>query len=144
MTTVQTSATTIASAAAVWRLWSDVENSPAWDTDVAWSRLDGEFEPGAHGEFKLKRGPSLRFVIDEVADDGYANTVRVPGLRVRFTHVFEQVAPGKLRITHGAELGGGLGWLAAPLLRHQLERAMAIALDNFVQLAERSSQEEAS
>lgn len=137
MITVQATANTTASPAAIWQLWSDVAGSPAWDTDVAWSRLDGAFEPGTRGAFKLKRGPSLEFVIDQVATDrSYANTVRLPGVRVRFTHALEQVSPGALRITHGAELTGGLGWLVGPLLRRQLAKALAAALDNFVRLAE--------
>jgi hypothetical protein len=139
MISAQASASTRASAATVWGLWNDVAGSPAWDTDVAWSRLHGSFAAGTRGEFKLKRGPSLAFVIDEVTvERSYANVVRLPGLRVRFTHTLDQLSPTALRVTHGVELSGGLGWLVAPLLRRPLARAMAAAIDNLVQLAERT------
>lgn len=137
---IRVSASTSASAAAVWRLWSDVAGSPAWDTDVAWSRLHGPFDAGTRGQFKLKGLPPLSFVLDEVTRErSYANTVRMPGVRVRFTHDVEPVSSTTVRITHGAEIGGRLGWLLRPLVRRPLSRALAAALGNLVRLAEKDS-----
>src|SRR5688572_21889490 len=112
MLTIQASANTTASAATVWQLWSDFSSSPDWDTDVAWSRLHGVFAAGTRGELKLKYGPSVSFVLDEVTKErSYANIVQLPGLRVRFTHAVEPLSLTTLRIVHGAEISGGLGWL---------------------------------
>jgi hypothetical protein len=121
-------------------MWIDVESSPAWDTDVEWSRLDGPFRPGTQGAFKLKGGPELRFELDRVELlRAYTNTVRLPGLRVRFTHEIEPI-DGRLHVVrHGAELAGPLGWLLAPLLLRKLRAALEQALQNMVRQAEHNA-----
>lgn len=136
----QAQATTRASASDIWKIWIDVEGSPSWDTDVEWSRLDGAFRPGTQGAFKLKGGPELRFELDRVELlRSYTNTVRLPGLRVRFTHEVEAM-DGKVHVVrHGAELSGLLGWLLAPLLLRKLRTALQRALQNMVQQAERNA-----
>jgi hypothetical protein len=144
MSKIRVSVSTVASPAAVWRLWTNVSASSAWDTDVAWSRLHGPFAVGTRGELKLKGLPTLSFVLDEVTkEQSYANVVSMPGLRVRFTHDLEPQSATTMRITHGAEIGGRLGWLVRPLVRRPLTRALATALDNFVRLAEAAEPESA-
>jgi hypothetical protein len=129
---------TTATAAQIWKLWTHVAGSPQWDTDVAWSRLHGDFATGTRGEFKLKRGPRLDFVIDSVSGQrGYTNIVRMPGLSVRFTHALDVISSTELRITHGAQLSGPLGWLLLPVARKPLRASLARALHNMVDLAER-------
>ena len=129
---------TSATAEQIWKLWADVASSPLWDTDVAWSRLHGDFIVGTRGEFKLRRGPRLAFVVDSVSDQrGYTNIVRVPGLSVRFTHTLEEISSRALRITHGAEFSGPLGRLLLMVARKPLRAALMRALNNMVNLAER-------
>ena len=137
----QVQATTLASATDIWKMWIDVEGSPSWDTDVDWSRLDGAFRPGTRGAFKLKGGPELSFELDRVELlRAYTNTVRLPGLRVRFTHEVHPI-DGRLHVVrHGAELGGPLGWLLAPVLLRKLRSALHQALQNMVKQAEQNAQ----
>lgn len=137
MSDVRVEKRTRASADAIWQMWVEVEKSPEWDRDVDWSRLHGPFQIGTRGEFKLKGGPRLSFMLDQVRrGQGYANTVRMPGLAVRFTHTLEALAGGELRVVHGAEFSGVLGWLLRPLARKPLTKALASALENMIGIAE--------
>ncbi len=118
-------------------MWTDIEHSPAWDQDVAWSQLDGAFSPGTTGAFKLKGGPRLRFRLDRVELlRSYANTVGLPGLRLQFTHDMLPQADQGLLVRHGAHIGGPLGWLLRPLLQKKLQSALQVALHNMLSLAE--------
>jgi hypothetical protein len=131
---------TAASAQRIWAIWADVAGSPAWDTDVVWSRLDGPFAVGGRGRFKLKGGPEVGFVLDQVVRErAYANVARLlPGVTVRFTHDLWP-RDGALVVRHGAEIGGPLGRLLRPLLRRVLKGALQKALDNMLRLAEETS-----
>jgi hypothetical protein len=139
MTTIEAVALTSAPAPAVWKLWTDIEGSPTWDVDVAWSRLHGDFAAGTRGELALKSGLRLSYVIDEVVEgQSYTNTVRfLPGLTVRFRHVHERVSATGYRVRHSADVGGPLGRLLVPLLRLPLQSALSRALGNLVRVAER-------
>lgn len=121
-------------------MWIDVEGSPLWDTDVEWSRLDGAFRPGSRGAFKLKDGPKLNFELDRVELlRSYTNTVRLPGLRLRFTHEIETIDERTNVVRHGAEISGPLGWLLAPFLLRKLRVALNLALQNMLRHAERKA-----
>lgn len=121
-------------------MWIDVEASPTWDTDVEWSRLDGAFRPGTQGAFKLKGGPELRFKLDRVELlRSYSNSVRLPGLRVRFTHEFESIDDRRSVVRHGAVLSGPLAWILAPFLVRKLRTALLLALQNMLMLAEQKA-----
>lgn len=140
MTHVLAEAHTRATPTDVWKMWTDVAGSPAWDQDVDWSRLDGAFCPGTTGAFKLKEGPRLRFTLDRVELlRAYANTVRLPGLRLQFTHEMQSHPEQGLLVRHGAHIGGPLGWLVRPLLQKKLQSALQVALHNMVWLAERNA-----
>lgn len=136
---ISTSVMTSASAAAIWQLWADVENSPVWDTDVAWSRLEGPFIIGSQGAFKLKNGPELSFVLEEVAyQQHYSNTVKLRGLALNFSHRIEPVSTKEIRVTHGATIKGPLGVILARILKGKLQKALSESLQRMVVLAERN------
>lgn len=126
-----------ASPEAVWKLWTDVEGSPRWDQDVAWSRLGGAFEAGTAGEFKLKRGPRVLFELIEVTPHrSYSNVAWfAPGLRVVFDHELTPVGPLATQVVHSARFAGRLGKVLAPVLRRPIEQALQRALDQLASLA---------
>ncbi|RZL02003.1 MAG: polyketide cyclase [Rubrivivax sp.] len=146
MKTVHVEARTLAPAAEIWRLWLDVENSPQWDTDVEWSRMNGPFSVGHRGEFKLKNGPRLSFVLDEVREQqSYANTVRFfPGFHVRFTHEIRRGSGKGIVVQHGAQFSGPLAPILGLVLRKKIHAALSLAMKNMVALAERRPQPAAS
>lgn len=124
--TVETSA----SPQSLWRVWTDAEAWPAWDTELDSVSLDGPFRDGASGRLVPKRGPSARFSVADV-DDGRAYTLvtRLPlgALRVRRTWV--PAGAGRIAVTHEVSFHGLGGRLLAgrlgPGFRAALPAVMA-------------------
>ena len=96
---------TTASPEAVWRLYSDVATWPAWDDAVERVALDGPFEPGAVGTFKLHGQDPLEFRLVEVQPlRGFMDETSIPGGVVRFRHTIATLDDGRLRLTHAVEI----------------------------------------
>ena len=103
--TFQHAVDTSASPNAVWRLYSDVATWPSWDDAVERVTLDGPFEPGAIGTFKLHGGDPLEFRLLEVAPQrGFMDETSIPGGVVRFRHRIEPLDDGQVRLTHAVEI----------------------------------------
>lgn len=60
--TLQTSA----SAAAIWRIWTDVPNWKAWDDGLKTAELKGAFAVGTTGTLVPDKGPTAKFSLTEV------------------------------------------------------------------------------
>jgi hypothetical protein len=97
---------TVADAAAVWALWSDVERWTEWDTSVQKVTLEGEFAVGSAGTMYIEGLPPLDFTLTEVeAGVGFTDETTIPGGIVRFAHRVEDLG-GRLRVTHRVEVEG--------------------------------------
>src|SRR5216117_3176265 len=78
---------TTAAAEAVWALWSDVAQWPAWDDDLDAVSLDGDFSAGTSGTLKPKGMDPLAFTITRAEPDrGYSDETPLPGAVLRFEH----------------------------------------------------------
>ena len=116
-------------AAAVWKVWTDVERWPEWDVSKEIARLDGPFQPGVSGWAKQRGNLGGSFTITEV-DDGrrWVSECPVPMGKVVFDHVLEPVAGGRVRVVKRAEVQGGFGSLlrlVAPKMRRETARSLA-------------------
>ena len=90
---------------ALWRLYSDVATWPSWDDAVERVTLDGPFEPGAVGTFKLRGQDPLAFRLLEVDPQrGFMDETSIPGGVVRFRHSIDPLSDGQTRITHAVEI----------------------------------------
>lgn len=71
----------------VWKVWSDVNQWQAWQPDIEYARLDGEFEAGKVFRFRPKGGPELGIELTAVKPlSGYADLTRFPGARMLDAH----------------------------------------------------------
>ena len=71
----------------VWKVWSDVNNWHAWQPDIEYARLEGEFAAGKVFRFRPKGGPELGIELTEVRPlAGYADLTRFPGARMLDAH----------------------------------------------------------
>ena len=96
---------TSASPEAVWQLYTDVASWPTWDDAVERLTLDGPFEPGAVGTFKLHEQDPLEFRLLEVQPQrGFMDETSIPGGLVRFRHRIEPLDDGQVRLTHAVEI----------------------------------------
>ena len=71
----------------VWKVWSDVNQWHAWQPDIEYARLEGEFATGKTFRFRPKGGPELGIELTEVRPlIGYADLTRFPGARILDAH----------------------------------------------------------
>lgn len=130
--TFQHTVETSASPQAVWRLYSDVATWPTWDAAVERLTLDGSFEPGAVGTFKLHGQDPLEFRLLEVEPErGFMDETSIPGGVVRFRHRIEALGDGQVRLTHAVEIEA-----PAPLAEQLGAKIMAGVPETMIRLAE--------
>jgi hypothetical protein len=88
-------ATTTASPASVWKLWSDISTWSAWDPAVEAVSLDGLFEVGASGTMTLRGGIEAPFTLEVVeADARYLDQLTIGELVIRIDHVVRATPSG--------------------------------------------------
>lgn len=130
--TFQHTVETSASPQAVWRLYSDVATWPTWDAAVERLTLDGSFEPGAVGTFKLHGQDPLEFRLLEVEPErGFMDETSIPGGVVRFRHRIEALDDGQVRLTHAVEIEA-----PAPLAEQLGAKITAGVPETMIRLAE--------
>lgn len=88
-------ATTTATPAAVWALWSDIGSWPGWDPGVQQVVLEGHFAQGAVGTMMLTGDVPATFVL-EVVEPGarYLDRLSVGDLIIRIDHEVRAVGDG--------------------------------------------------
>ena len=120
MPTYQASATTNASADAVWEAWIDVAGWSRFN-HIESASINGEFRPGAAIVSKAKGLPRSRLIVTQVEPPRlWVDESRFPGMRMTFEHTIEPGADGTT-LTERVDIAGPLGQVVAPLLRRKLE-----------------------
>jgi uncharacterized protein YndB with AHSA1/START domain len=123
--TTRASATSTASADAVWRLWTATDGWSRWDAGLEWCRLDGPFAVGTRGVLRPAGGPRVRFRLTRVEPGvGFADLTRLPLTTLEFQHRVEALSGGGVRITHEARIRGLLTPLLSRTLGRELETGM--------------------
>jgi len=128
----------------VWELWTDVEHWNVWDHGIAWSRIEGAFEKGAHGVLKPKSGPKSKFTLVEVQKGKrFKDISRLPLCTIEFDH---QLTPeqGRVRVTHSISLVGPLSFLFTRILGKQFSHDLAAAVKTLASLAEQRHSQHAA
>ena len=125
----QSSATTTASADAVWALWSSPQRWPDWDPDVASVDFEGDFVEGAKGTLTPTKGPKSRWCLHTVVPGRrFVTTTRLPGSTVTFDHTISHAESSPV-ITHLITMTGWtspiLGRILGPRLAPHLSEAVA-------------------
>jgi hypothetical protein len=95
----------------VWKVWSDVNQWHAWQPDIEYARLDGEFATGKTFRFRPKGGPELGIELTEVKPlAGYADLTRFPGARMLDAHEIVDHCD-RIEIKNTLTVTGPLGFL---------------------------------
>lgn len=137
MWTVQVSGEARADRATVWAWYEASDLAPTWDPLIERIESDDPIRIGGKGRNHPSSGPSAPFVYTEVTPlTSYTEVSSAPGATFSFTHVLTDVEPGRVRITHGAQVSGPLAGVYRRLMQARFERGMRAALDNLVQRVE--------
>lgn len=128
-------ATTSASPADVWRLWSDVGSWHCWDPAVQQVALEGHFAEGAGGTLVLTSGVEAPFVL-EIVEPGsrFLDRVTIGDLAIHIDHEVKAAASGS-EVTVRTMVSGPGAEDIGPLVTADTPKALAA----LVELAEKKS-----
>ncbi len=85
---------TVASAEAIWDLWTDVSTWKDWDKGLKDAELEGPMTLGARGKIIPLSGPAARFQVTEFDEgEAYAFETRLPFARLKVRRSFVSRQP---------------------------------------------------
>lgn len=120
----------------IWSIWTDVRNWNSWDTDVANSRLFGQFEHGTVGELKSKNGPNSKFeIIECTKNKSFTNRSKLPLCTLDFIHEIVEHEEYIL-ITHRIEIKGFLSLLFSRIIGKSQEKNLPNSVAALIKFAE--------
>ena len=122
----------------LWNALSDIHTWPAWDTQLAYIRLNGHqkrVEAGAQGVLKPKKGPQTTIVITRVVPlQSVEMEAKFPLARLVFVQKLDEIA-GATRVMQTVSMKGPLGWFFGLMLRRGIRKNLPEIVDNFVTYA---------
>ncbi|MEO0558332.1 MAG: SRPBCC family protein [Bacteroidota bacterium] len=121
----------------VWRLWTEVERWPDWDSELEHASLKGPFEQGARGRLVPVEGQSSSFRITELdVGRSYTFETKLPLSVLRIERSWVHVDSASVDITHAVSFHGVLGGVFARRFGPRFRQALPIAMERIRQLAE--------
>ena len=127
-----------ATRSALWRVWTDVPNWPAWDTPLRQAVSEGPLQLGSVGSVTDQRGRTSRFSVTAYQpEEAYAFATALPGgaLTVR-RFVSAEHPGGVLEITHHVQFSGPLRRVWAAVLGRGFMRQLGPVMANLARRAE--------
>ncbi|MEM1164834.1 MAG: SRPBCC family protein [Planctomycetota bacterium] len=126
---------TSASAAAIWRVWTEVGRWPFWDPEIVAAELDGAFTCGVTGTLKPRVGRKSRFRITAIESGrSYTLAMRIPFGSLIMERSIDSESPTVF--THRVRFDGLSSPLFAALLGPNFRRVLPGVMDNVAMLAE--------
>ncbi len=101
-----------------WKIWTDVNGWPRWDTPLQAASLEGEMRVGATGNLTTKNGQTSSFTITECQPtQGYTFRTNLPGAALTVKRsITREHKDGRFEFTHQVRFSGPLGFLFAAIL----------------------------
>jgi hypothetical protein len=128
----------------IFELYKDVSNWRRWDPEVKSSELEGNFEIGAYGRLKPRKGPDAEIKIVALEENrSFTVQSSLPLCVLTFEH--ELRPSGELtRVIHRVHFDGPLSFLFYKLLGRQFRKGIPAALRGLKRMAETQSRESAA
>ncbi|MDX1957477.1 MAG: polyketide cyclase/dehydrase and lipid transport [Leptospiraceae bacterium] len=123
----------------IWALWADVENWNTWDSEIEYSKLEGNFQKDTFGILKPKDGPKTRFQVTGLEYlKGFSDSTKLPLCTLDFFHSITEKENG-LVVTHRVEIRGALTFLFSRVIGKNIEKGLPIAVQKLISIAESKS-----
>lgn len=128
-----------APAEAVFALYANVSQWPAWDTDVKSASIQGAFVSGARGVIEPKGGPKSDIVFSQVVTDkSFTVGCKLPLCNMRFEHELTPNNEGT-RATHRVVFEGLLAPLFGRLIGSGMRKTLPGVMQTLKSVAESAS-----
>lgn len=125
-----------ATPAAIFRIYSDVENWSRWDRAVHRSAVD-RFETGGRGFLKSRNGPKSRMEILEVVDGvSFTTKFRLPLCRLWLKYELRPAGDGKTLVVHSVAFYGTLAPAFARLFEREVRKDLSAGLSRIKSITE--------
>lgn len=119
---------------ALWEARSEVKNWSKWDSDIEWTRMEGEPVVGSSFLLKPKGGFVCKALITESESPSvFGDVTFLPGAKMKFLHYFAQTPDG-VRITVELSIWGILGFLWKKIIGEEQAKGMEKEILRFVEL----------
>jgi len=123
----------------IWKIWTDVNNWPAWHGDLDYCQMSGDFEVGNHFYLKPKGVSPVKITLTDVqAGKNFTDCTKFFGAKMYDTHAMEETPEGLL-ISHEMIVTGPLKWLWIKLVAQNVFNDVPKEMDALVDLAKRQS-----
>ena len=138
MWTKEHSVETTASPAAVWRVWSDVERWPRWNTDLERAELSGPFAVGSIITMYQRGGDAIELRIAEAREpEAFVDEAAFGDVVIRTTHRIEPLEGDPIRIVYRMEITGPEADALGPRIGPEITADFPQVLATLVERAER-------
>lgn len=125
-----------ASPEAIWHIWTDIDNWPAWDKGLKEATLEGTFEENARGKLIPDKGPKSKFrIVNYIPGKEYTLKTKIPlgSLNVRR---YLKTKDQKTYFTHEVRFRGLFKGLFGLLYGKRYRQMLPSVLSNIQDLAE--------
>lgn len=123
----------------IWRIWTDINNWPAWHGDLDYCKMEGEFKEGNYFFLKPKGHMPVKIILTEIKVDNYfTDCTKFPGARMYNTHVIEETIEG-LRLKNKLMVTGPLKWLWIILVAKNVAKTIPEEIEALVKLARKQN-----
>ncbi len=121
----------------VWSYLINVSRWKEWDTELKEARIFKEFSEGAMGELKPKKGPKLKFQIDEIKPfESYTFTTKMPLSKLVIKRKLLQ-RKGQIEFTDEIKFTGIFKPILGYLFGRGFKKALPEVMNNFKIIAEK-------
>jgi hypothetical protein len=94
-------------AAALWRVWADVERWGEWNGDIEAIAIDGPFAVGSEIAMTPRGADTVRLRLAEVEEGRrFVDVAELGGVVVRTEHRIEDLGEGRARVVYRTEIDG--------------------------------------
>jgi len=122
----------------IWELWSNPTTWHAWDGEVKFASVHGNFVQGAKGVMQPVSGPKVAFEPTHVdINDSFTNRAKLPLATLDFSHVYvpSSAEGAPARITHRVEIRGLFAPLFGFLIGRGVKKHLRVAMLKLVEKA---------
>ncbi|KAF0205674.1 MAG: hypothetical protein FD173_844 [Gallionellaceae bacterium] len=119
----------------VWKVWTDLNQWHTWQSDIEYTKLEGEFKVGNTFLLKPKGGPKVNIEIIKVEPNRqFTDLTRFPGAKMYGSHEFV-IHGDELEIKTTMSIEGPLSFVWRKIVAEDVANGMMEQTENLIEKA---------